>query len=456
MERPDVLVIGTGTAGQTAAYDLVEEGYRVAIAEKSDNPGGVCALAGCQAKKWFYELTETIARCNHLQGIGIVQPPEYSWQQVLQAKNNFTDKVPENTVAGLRSAGIDYLEGAAKFLDETTIEVNGVRYSPRYTIIAAGARPSRLPIEGSEYLITSREFLELQSLPESIVFVGGGFISFEFAHFAARLGARPGHIHIVERGDRPLAPFDTDMVEFLARASQEEGIEIHTGSSVESITRTENGYTVTLDSGISLHSQLVVHGAGREPDLDDLDLEKAGIDYSPKGIKVDEHMATTNPNVLAVGDSAATIQLARVADFEAHAAAGSVIAFDHGDTPPFVDYDSVPATLFTYPQLGMVGKTEDQLKSEGQKYWKSVDSKVGWPTYRRIGLKHAAYKILVDDKGIILGAHILSDNATGLINTMKQAMRDRTPVGRIHQDHIMSPYPSRESDLIYMLSPLLD
>jgi glutathione reductase (NADPH) len=106
--------------------------------------------------------------------------------------------------------------------------------------------------------------------------------------------------------------------------------------------------------------------------------------------------------------------------------------------------------------LGLVGKTEDELIKEGTKYWKSFAKEVSWPTYRRIGMKHAAYKILVDGDSKILGAHVLSDNATGLINTFKQAMLDGTTVAELHKANIMSPYPSRESDIIYMLSPLLD
>jgi glutathione reductase (NADPH) len=112
--------------------------------------------------------------------------------------------------------------------------------------------------------------------------------------------------------------------------------------------------------------------------------------------------------------------------------------------------------LFTYPMLGMVGKTEDELIKAGTKYWMSFDKELSWPTYRRVGMKHAAYKILVDADDKILGAHILSDNATGLINSFKQAMLDGTTVKELHKANIMSPYPSRESDILYMLEPLLE
>jgi glutathione reductase (NADPH) len=456
MKELDVLIIGAGTAGQTAAFDLVAEGYRVAVVEKSAKPGGVCALYGCQAKKWFYEVTELVARSRHLQGLGITAPPSVSWSAILEAKNSFTSEVPQNTVASLKGNGVEYLEGEAVFAAPDTVMVNGTAYKPRFTIIAAGATPMPLPIEGREILATSNDFLDLERLPKRITFIGGGFISFEFAHFAARLGVEPREVNILEVMDRPLGPFDADMVEELVKATRAEGIQVHTGISIQSIARAASGFVVHLASGQTIETDLVVHGAGRVADIDGLNLQAAGITFNRRGIEVDSHMTTSNPQVFAVGDSAATLQLARVADQEAHVAAASIVGRDNEEPSPSIDYSAAPAMLFTYPMLGLVGKTEDELIKEGTKYWKSFAKEVSWPTYRRVGMKHAAYKILVDGDGKILGAHVLSDNATGLINTFKQAMIDGTTVAELHKANIMSPYPSRESDIIYMLSPLLD
>jgi glutathione reductase (NADPH) len=120
-----------------------------------------------------------------------------------------------------------------------------------------------------------------------------------------------------------------------------------------------------------------------------------------------------------------------------------------------MDYDAVPAILFTYPQYGMVGKTEDALKQTGRAYRKSFARNLNWPTYRRVGLKHAAYKLLIDADNKILGAHIISDHAAGVINTIKQAMINETTVDDLYRQTLVSPYPTRESDLSYMLKPLL-
>ena len=123
MAKYDVVVIGTGTAGQTAAYELNSKGLNVAVVEKSDKPGGTCALAGCQAKKWFYEGAEIIAKSHHLAGKGILSAPNFSWDDFMKEKNEFTNTVPGNTLAGFEKAGIELIPGAAHFFDEHTLDI---------------------------------------------------------------------------------------------------------------------------------------------------------------------------------------------------------------------------------------------------------------------------------------------------------------------------------------------
>jgi glutathione reductase (NADPH) len=143
-----------------------------------------------------------------------------------------------------------------------------------------------------------------------------------------------------------------------------------------------------------------------------------------------------------------------VADYEAHTAAENIVALRKGAALRRVDYTAVPFVLFSYPQYAMVGHTEAALQRDGVPHRKSTATGLQWPTYRRIGMAHAGYKILTSEDGKILGAHIVSDNAAGLINTFKQAIIDGTPVDKLYRDNIMTPYPSRESDIIYMLRPL--
>ena len=452
----DVLVVGSGTAGQTAAYALNDSGLKVGVVECSDRPGGTCALSGCQAKKWFYEGAETVARSHHLAGIGITAPAVASWPQLREAKNRFTGRVPGTTVDGLKKAGIDFIRGRARFADRQTIAVDAQPIPARFIVLATGAIPMPLPIAGIELVIDSSAFLELENLPARIVFIGGGFISFEFAHYAARLGPDGTRCTILEAGPRPLGPFDAEMVELLTKASAGEGIETHANVAITRIEQTGPAYAVATRDGRRFESDLVVHGAGRVPDIAEMDLERAGVQYSRRGIAVDGQMATSNPHVYAVGDCAATIQLARVGDAEARIAAAAIASRHRGgQSEAAMDYRVVPAVLFTYPQYAMVGKTEQALKDEGVPYEKSFASELGWQTYRRVGMRSAAYKVLVDKNGQIQGAHVLSDNATGLINTFALAMVNRIAAGDLHRQSVMTPYPSRESDILYMLEPLL-
>lgn len=457
MSKPyDALVIGSGTAGQTAAHELADNGLTVGLVEHDPLAGGTCALRGCQAKKWFYEGAETVARARHLKDIGITTPAVASWRQLRDAKNRFTGRVPDGTVDGLKKAGIDFIPGRARFTDTATLTVDERRYTADAIVVATGAVPMSLPIDGVELAIDSNAFLELDRLPARIVFIGGGFIAFEFAHFAARLGPPDTRCTILEAGPRPLGPFDAEMVELLTTASAGEGIDVHCNITINRIEKTSDGYAVTTKENQRFAADLVVNCAGRSPAIDTLDLDTAGIDASRRGIQVDAFMTTTSPQVYAVGDCAATIQLARVADAEAHVAAQAIIDRRNGRDPrASMDWDVVPAVLFTYPQYAMVGKTEQALQEAGVAYAKSTASELRWPTYRRVGLRSAAYKLLVSDAGQVLGAHVLSDNATGLINAFALAMRNRISVADLHHQSVMTPYPSRESDIIYMLGPLL-
>ena len=362
MKNYDVVVIGTGTAGQTAALEIAYEGYRVAVIEQSQEPGGVCALHGCQSKKYFYEAAEAVAKCSHLQDKGITSPPTASWGDILNQKNTFTSKIPENTVKSLKGSGIDYHEGTAVFTAPQTVTVGDEEISGTFIIIAAGAEPMKLPITGAEQIITSNEFLSLDRLPERIAFIGGGFISFEFAHFAARLGSRPGQIHILEAQETVLAQFDQELVQQLVTASETEGISIHTKVKIIEISKTDDAYRVLTESGTGFDVDLVVNGAGRRPRLDALNLEAAGVEYSPIGITVNNTMQTSNQNVYAVGDCAASVQLARVADMEAKIAAQAILNKLEDTEYKSMNYDVVPAILFTYPQLGGVGKSEEQCR----------------------------------------------------------------------------------------------
>ena len=138
-----------------------------------------------------------------------------------------------------------------------------------------------------------------------------------------------------------------------------------------------------------------------------------------------------------------------------YVAAKNILAAVEGGKGAHIDYRAIPAVVFTYPQYAMVGATEEALQSSGVRYYKNHEKQLGWPTYKRVGLSHAAFKVMVDKGNRILGAHVISDNAAGLINTFKQAIIDRRTADELFWDNVMAPYPSRESDIIYMLKPFI-
>ncbi len=292
MEKYDVVVVGSGTSGQTAAFDLNQEGVTVAVVEKSDRPGGTCALAGCQPKKWYYEAAEAIAKARHLEGKGIVAAPQGNWSQVREQKQQFTSSIPEGTIQNFQKSGIDFVAGTAAFIDDETLAVDGKKIKSKFFILATGAKPMPLPIAGIEHVITSDDFLDLELLPPSILFIGGGFISFEFAHFAARLGSVNQRAVILEVSHRPLGTFDAEMVELLVQASQAEGIEIRSGVDIEVIEKQATGFSVRTAHGDSFAADLVVHGAGRVPDLDALGLDAAGV---AETLRETRHYGRSNP-----------------------------------------------------------------------------------------------------------------------------------------------------------------
>ncbi|MFP4655662.1 MAG: dihydrolipoyl dehydrogenase family protein, partial [Methanohalobium sp.] len=302
MEKYDVIVIGTGTAGSTVAHKCNSSGKKVAIIDHRPF-GGTCALRGCDPKKVLVGGAELVDWNNRMKDIaGLDRDTNINWSSLISFKNTFTQSFPDMIDESFRSHGIHAYHGLARFFDDKTIEVGDNQIEGEYIVIATGSNPRNLDIPGDENIITSDEFMELNSLPKNIVFLGGGYISFEFANVAARAGSKPV---ILQSGDQPLKPFDPDMVDAAVKASKDAGLDILTnhrvvkiekkGDQYEVITENENQETFTTD--------LVVHGGGRIPNIDELELDKGNVEVHKKGIAVNEYMQSpSNPRVYAAGD----------------------------------------------------------------------------------------------------------------------------------------------------------
>ena len=450
MERKfDLIVIGTGAAGSTAAYKCRKAGWEVAIID-SRPFGGTCALRGCDPKKVLVGAAEVIDWTRRMEGKGVSAPDaEIDWPSLMRFKKTFTEPVPDKMEKGYARAGVAAYRGRTHFTDRTTVEVGDDQLIGRFVLIAAGAMPARLRIPGEAYVTRSDQFLELEWLPKEIVFIGGGYISFEFAHVAARAGAR---VTVLHRGARPLEGFDADLVKQLVHATNDIGGDVRVKTVVEAVKKEGDRLVVqsSTNEGNQDHAgDLVVHGAGRVPEIDDLDLGKAGVTREEKGVSVNEFLqSVSNPAVYAAGDAAATggLRLTPVASMEGHIAASNMLKGNHRKP----NYSGVPTVVFTTPPLASVGLREDEVKHQGLKFKVKYEDTSGWYVSRRVNLKYSGFKVL-EEEGTdrILGAHVLGDHAEEVINIFGLAIRNGLTA--LDLKTMIYAYPTSCSDVSYMV-----
>lgn len=446
----DLVVLGSGPAASTVADKLAKAGRSVALVE-SQQVGGTCALRGCNPKKVYVNAAMLMQQVRGAEGkLGRFANSKIVWSDLLRFKREFTDPVPESSIQGFREAGIEVLVGAARFLSPSSLEVAGQTIEADRFMVGVGARPASLGIAGEEYLMQSDQFMELEQLPERVVFVGGGYISMEFAHAVAQSGV---DVMVLHSGDRILDGFDPDLVDKLTEWSTQHGVEIRTGCKVTGISEVgEGGYEVRFqdaDGEQTTTAGLVVHGAGRVPNLDGLQLEKADVRYGPRGIEVDEYMRSSNPAIYAAGDCAASGQpkLTPIANEEARCVAKNLLS-DAPTAKPF--YGAPPRVVFTAPCLAAVGASEKQLAEEGRDYTVNADDTSTWGSVRKSGIRCAAYKVLVDKQSDrVLGAHLLGPGAEESINLFALAMSHGLTATQIKST--LLAFPTFASDVRQMV-----
>ncbi|MFG6565466.1 dihydrolipoyl dehydrogenase family protein [Sulfitobacter sp. 1A13421] len=440
----DLIVIGGGTAGNGVARMAADAGWSVASID-SEPHGGTCALRGCDPKKMLVAVTEGVEWAENMEGKGLEAQPSVNWPDMIAFKRSFTEAMPPRIEAGLEKAGIDVLHGLARFTGPNTIELNGETLTAKHFHIATGARPMTLNIPGEEHLTTSTEFLELPERPNRIAFVGGGFIAMEFAHIVKRAGAR--EVTVLDMMDRPLGPFDPDLVAMLVEATEELGVDLRTKAKVAKIEKQGDEFTVTVetpDGTETITCDLVVHGTGRVPNIDRLNLEAAGVEYSRRGIKVSDAMRTTNPAIFAAGDCAASgPKLTPVSAFEGRVAGKNLLA---GEDERTVDYPPIPSVVFTLPMVATVGLSEAVAREQGLKFDTHFEKTGDWYSSLRVGAKHTGFKVLVEEgSGQILGAHLIGPGSEEQINLFAMAMGAGQTANQIKA--MIFAYPSYASDI---------
>jgi|AntRauTorcE11897_2_1112592.scaffolds.fasta_scaffold00080_55 glutathione reductase (NADPH) len=446
MRTYDLIVLGSGGAGYQVATKAREAGWDVAVV--NDGPfGGTCAVRGCIPKKVLAGSAEVADTHRRLQNIGIIDSDiTMNWQETIAFKRSFTDSVSGSTKDALNKDGIDTYEGSPRFTDNLTLEVNGETISGKNLHIAVGAKPASLPIPGFEHAITSDDFLELDDLPKRIVFVGGGYVSFELAHVAARFGSE---VTILQNDDKPLAIFDRDVISTLLEATKSVGIQVELNHPVGKVERNNAGFNVTANDTV-FPADLVVNGAGRPPAIADLNLEATGVDYDKRrGVSVDANLqSTSNPNVTAAGDAAdAGPPLSPVAGVQ-----GGIVAHNllHEEKRSQPSYLSTPSVIFTTPTVGMVGHSQASAEAAGLDVTVVSNDITGWFDSKRLGIKHAMSKIIVENKtDKILGAHLIGNHAEDLINIFALAVELE-----LTREQLKAPimaFPTASDDLRSML-----
>lgn len=445
----DLVAIGTGSAASAVASRCRSAGWQVAIVD-SRPFGGTCALRGCDPKKVLVGAAEVIDWNQRMTRRGILGDQiRIEWPDLMRFKRSFTEPMPKRREDGFSKAGIAAYRGRARFVGPTAIRVGDDVLEGRHVVVATGQKPAPLKIPGAEHLTTSDEFLELDELPRRIVFIGGGYISFEFAHVAARAGVQ---VTILHRGSRPLPRFDPHLVDQLVDRTRELGVDVQVHSSAESIEKASGRLTVSaITSGNRrmFDAAMVVHGAGRIPEIEDLDLAAAGADWDERGVKVNEYLqSVSNPAVYAAGDAAASggPPLTPVAGYEGQIVAANLLEGNHRKP----DYLGVPSVAFTVPPLASVGLHEKTARDQGLHFQMKHERTSGWYSSRRVGEQCSGFKVLVEEgSGRILGAHLLGPGAEELINIFALAIRSGLKAKDLKE--AMFAYPTHASDIRYML-----
>lgn len=444
----DLIVIGTGEAGSEVASHCRAAGWSVGIID-SRPFGGTCGLRGCDPKKVLVGAAELIDRNHRMQRKGVTGDTRIDWPALMRFKRTFTDPFPTARESGFIKSGIEIFHGQAGFEGATSVRVGNDVLEGKHIVVASGAWPAKLNIPGEEYLTRSDQFLELGELPKRIVFVGGGYIAFEFSHVVARAGSK---VTIVHQGERPLERFDPDLVARLVERTRALGVDIRTNTKVVTLERSPGKLKVvaSVDSKTeTFEAELAVHAAGRMPELVDLNLTAANVKFSRHGVAVNEYLqSVSNPAVYAAGDAANSDGMPNTprAQYEGGLVAHNLLE-GNKHAAKFVGAASV---VFTVPPLARVGLSEEEAQRKGLKFKVNQADTSSWYAARRVAEPAAGYKVLVEEgSGRILGAHLLGPGADELANVFVLAIRAGVHCNMLKDASFV--YPTQASNVQYML-----
>ena len=418
MEK-DLLIIGGGPGGYVAAIRASQLGKKVTIIEE-DKVGGTCLNRGCIATKALYKNAEVLNTIKKSEDFGIsIASHSLNMEKVQARKNEIASNLRGGIEQLLKGFNIEVIYGKASFIDKNKIEyttLDGTKdtITANKIIIATGSTVQKLPVEGIDLpnVITSNEALDLDYIPNDIVIIGGGVIGIEFAGIFASFGAS---VTIVEYAPRILPMLDEEMVKRLTMYLKKKGIKINTSVGVKKVEQLDNKLKViadSKDSTVEYIADLVLVAAGRAINTNGLGLEGIGVEYDRKGIKVNKSFETSVENIYAIGDVIGGQMLAHVASDEGKVAVENMYGINSS-----INYDCVPACVFTFPELSSVGLTEEEAKRREIHYSVGKFNFAANCKAQTISEGEGLIKVLVDNSNNkIIGMHILGPNASDLIH----------------------------------------
>lgn len=363
MREYDIIAIGGGSGGIATMNRAGEHGAKAAVIEEK-KLGGTCVNVGCVPKKIMWYGAQ-IAESFHHYGpdYGFTSSDvQFDFAKLRQNREAYIDRARSSYDGSFKRNGVDLIEGRAHFVDSHTVSVNGELIRAKHIVIATGARPSIPTIPGAELGGSSDDVFAWEQLPESVAILGAGYIAVELAGVLHALGVKTD---LFVRRDRPLRTFDSYIVEGLVNEMEKTGLPLHTHKVPVKLEETEQGIAIHFEDGSNHTASQVIWATGRRPNVDGLELEKAGVTLNERGfIQVDEYQNTVVDGIYALGDVTGEKELTPVA-----IKAGRTLSerLFNGKTNAKMDYMTIPTVVFSHPAIGTVGLTEDQaIKEYGQ------------------------------------------------------------------------------------------
>jgi len=446
----DLFVIGAGSAGVRAARVAAQHGARVAIAE-GDKVGGTCVLRGCVPKKLFVHAAHFADELEDSVGFGwTTKGVSFDWPTLRDNVTADTDWLSGVYIRNLEKTGAELIRARAVIEGAHRVRLLGEDRSvtTRYILIATGGRPDvDRTIAGVEHAIVSDDVFRLGRLPRQIVVVGGGYVALEFAGVFNAFGVETTIVH---RGADLLRGFDADIRKSVHAALQHRGVDVMCGETIARVDKGARGLVVTTHGGRHLEAGEVLLAIGRVPNTEGIGLEKAGVALRPDGrIAVDEYSRTGVENIYAVGDVTNRFQLTPVAIREGEAVADSLF----GGRPTVVDYTAIPTAVFTQPEVGTVGLTEEAAKAAHD----AVDIyKTSFkPLHHRVARRdeRMMLKLVVDaETDIVLGFHAVGSGAAEMAQLVAVAIK--AGATKADFDATVALHPTQSEEIVTMRAPV--